>query len=110
MKRFSPCDRRVDLAPIEPGNVLDGEPHTGWVELGGVPGAETGIWMHTPGTSTDIEENEIFVVLSGRATVNAEGEESVEFAGGDVGVLLEGAVTTWVVHETILKVYVTPVE
>ncbi|HET7801419.1 MAG TPA: hypothetical protein VFL38_13435, partial [Humibacillus xanthopallidus] len=31
--------------------------------------AEVGVWEMTPGTATDVEADEVFVVLSGRATL-----------------------------------------
>ncbi|MBX5443031.1 MAG: DUF861 domain-containing protein [Solirubrobacteraceae bacterium] len=66
---------------------------------------EHGVWEHTPGTSTDTEADEVFVVLSGRATVEVEGGPTLELAPGTVGFLRAGDRTTWTVHETLRKVY-----
>jgi uncharacterized protein len=71
-------------------------------------GAEVGVWEMTPGAATDVEADEIFVVLSGRATLGFDGGETLELRPGVVVRLLEGDRTTWTVHETIRKVYVTP--
>ncbi len=71
-----------------------------------VPGLEVGIWEHTAGTSTDIETDEVFVVLGGRATVTVEDGPTLELRPGSIGFLDAGARTTWTVHETLRKVYV----
>jgi uncharacterized cupin superfamily protein len=99
---------RADLAddPLDPATVLDGEPTTRWVELWSTPdGSSRGIWEITPGVVTDVEADEMFVVLSGRATVEIEGGETLEIGPGDVVLLDEGARTTWRVHQTLRKVF-----
>ena len=63
------------------------------------------IWRCTPGTVTDVEADETFVVLSGRATIDHDGA-SHEVGPGDVCVLPAGAETNWTVHETLTKVFV----
>jgi uncharacterized cupin superfamily protein len=70
-------------------------------------GAElaTGVWRCTEGTVTDVEADETFVVLSGRATIDHDGT-SHEVGPGDVCVLPAGAETTWTIHETLTKVFV----
>ncbi|HET7800281.1 MAG TPA: cupin domain-containing protein, partial [Humibacillus xanthopallidus] len=70
--------------------------------------AEVGVWEMTPGTATDVEADEVFVVLSGRATLTFEDGETLELHPGVVVRLHEGERTTWAVHETIRKIYVTP--
>ena len=59
--------------------------------------------------STDVEADEVFVVLSGRATVDVVGGPSLELRPGVVGFLDAGAETTWTIHETLRKVYVVPI-
>ncbi|MBO9534375.1 MAG: cupin domain-containing protein [Solirubrobacteraceae bacterium] len=66
-----------------------------------------GIWEMTPGTATDVEEDELFVVLSGRATVEIEGGDTLDLGPGTMGVLRRGTRTTWTVHETLRKVWQT---
>ena len=56
-------------------------------------------------TFTDTEVEETFVVLEGRATVEHVGT-SYELGPGSVCAFAAGAETTWIVHETLLKVYV----
>ena len=68
---------------------------------------EVGVWEMTPGTATDVEVDEVFVVLAGSATVSFDDDgEQVELAPGSVVRLRAGERTTWVVRETIRKIYV----
>jgi hypothetical protein len=96
----------VPLAPLPPDQTIAGAPAAGSLELAAPPGLEVGIWEHSAGTSTDVEADEVFVVLSGRATIEAEGGPITEVGPGDVVTLRAGARTTWTVHETLRKVYV----
>ncbi|SPL97449.1 putative dioxygenase [[Actinomadura] parvosata subsp. kistnae] len=96
-------DVRLTPDELDPAQIVAGDPVTSSLELGG----GRGIWEITPGVVTDVERDEIFVVLSGRATVAVEGGTTVELGPGDVCLLAEGAKTTWIVHETLRKVYQT---
>ncbi|MEV7013419.1 cupin domain-containing protein [Streptosporangium sp. NPDC051022] len=100
-------DVRLSPEELDPSQILAGSPQTSSVELWSSPdGSQSrGIWEITPGTVTDVERDEIFVVLSGRATVEVEGGASIELAPGSVCLLSDGAKTTWIVHETLRKVY-----
>ncbi len=53
-----------------------------------------GIWQITPGVVTDTEADEVFVVLSGSATVEIEGGPTLRVGPGDMAVLREGDRTT----------------
>jgi uncharacterized cupin superfamily protein len=100
----------VELAddPLAPESVLEGDPRTADGEIARSPDGSlvTGVWTCTPGRMTDVESDETFVVLEGRATIESEGQEPVEVGPGDVCILPAGARTTWTVHETLRKVYV----
>ena len=102
----------LDHEPVAADQRATGAPTTGWVALGStVDGAEVGVWEMTPGTMTDTEADELFVVVAGRATVAfADGRESIALAPGSVVRLAAGAETVWTVTETLRKVYVTPAE
>ncbi|HKQ18033.1 MAG TPA: cupin domain-containing protein [Solirubrobacterales bacterium] len=102
----------VELAPseLDPATVVSGSPRTfeGEIATAQLPGGgtlATGVWRCTEGTVTDVEADETFVVLSGRATIDHDGA-SHEVGPGDVCVLPAGAETRWTVHETITKVFV----
>jgi uncharacterized cupin superfamily protein len=102
----------VELAEsaLDPGSIVAGSPRAleGEIAEAPLPGGATiatGVWRCTEGTVTDVEADESFVVLSGRATIEHEGS-SHEVGPGDVCVLPAGAETRWTVHETITKVFV----
>lgn len=91
---------RVADAVLEAGG--DGTATKVLDERGGV---ERGIWQIEPGVARDVEADEIFVVLEGRATIEIEGGPTLEVGPGDVCVFDKGAKTTWTVHERLRKVY-----
>jgi uncharacterized cupin superfamily protein len=92
--------------PLDPSQVLAGAPQTAVLELLDDGAVSIGLWEHTAGSSTDVEADEVFVVLAGRATIEVDGGPVLEVGPGDVGVLEAGARTRWQVHETLRKVYV----
>lgn len=113
---FSPADPSfaahiADLVlepdPLDPAQIVAGSPEVSgavlWESADGR--LVRGVWQITPGTVTDTEANEMFVVVSGRATVAVEGGPVFDLAPGDVCVLREGDRTTWTVHETLRKAY-----
>ncbi len=80
---------------------------TRWVAVGKAAGGEVGVWEIGPGTATDVEVDEVFVVLSGRATLSVVGWPDVVVGPGDVVRLRAGAATTWAVTERLRKVYLS---
>lgn len=98
----------LDHEPLPAEEVLAGSPTTAVHELATLGGIEVGIWEMTPGTATDTEADEVFVVLSGRATIAfaSSGLPDLEVGPGSVVRLAEGMRTTWTVTETLRKVYV----
>lgn len=66
-----------------------------------------GLWEAGPGTDTDVEVDELFVVLAGAGTVRFEDGEVIELRPGVVVRLHAGDRTTWVVTERLRKLYVT---
>ena len=100
----------VDLSrqhvPADPA-VTDGA-KTGTLALADFDGLEVGIWEMTPGAMTDVEVEELFIVLSGSATIEfADGSPTLEVGAGDVVRLAAGAETLWTVTETLRKIYLT---
>lgn len=92
--------------PLPGAQVRAGSPTTAVAELTDF----VGVWEHTPGVSTDVEADEVFVVLSGSATIAFEEPSlpSIEVGPGSVVRLAEGMRTVWTVRETLRKVYITP--
>ncbi|TBN57097.1 DUF861 domain-containing protein [Glaciihabitans arcticus] len=99
----------VSLAhdPVPAEQVVAGEPSTGSVALGTLADAEYGVWEMTPGAMSDVEEDELFVVLFGVATVAFADGAFWTLGPGSTGRLDAGSRTVWTVTETLRKVYVT---
>jgi uncharacterized cupin superfamily protein len=99
----------VELEPeeLDPSQIVAGSPRTSGAVLWESPDGRIlrGVWRCTAGTVTDVEQDELFVVLEGRATIEVEGGATLEVAPGSVAVLARGARTTWTVHEPLLKAY-----
>ncbi len=86
-----------------------GSPTTAYAALGRFDGQEYGVWEMTPGAMTDVEADELFVVISGSATVDHLDDSTTMTLGpGPVGRLAAGMRTRWTVTETLRKVYLTP--
>lgn len=98
------ADLRVSDLP--PAKCPDGPLSTGVAMLASTDGLEVGVWEHPAGTSTDVETDEIFVVLSGRGRIVLENGAVLELQPGTVGVLSSGTATTWIVDEPLRKVWV----
>jgi uncharacterized cupin superfamily protein len=94
--------------PLPAESILSGSPATADGEIARSAAGDlvTGVWECTPGVVRDVEVDETFFVLSGRATFEAEGSDPVEVGPGDVCVLSAGMRTVWTIHETVRKVYV----
>ncbi|WP_441250788.1 cupin domain-containing protein [Kitasatospora sp. McL0602] len=100
-------DADLEPDPLDPAQIVSGTPEvTGKVLWESEDGNRIrGIWQITPGVVTDTEADEMFVVISGRATIAFEDGTVLEVGPGDVTVLHEGDRTTWTVHETLRKAY-----
>lgn len=98
----------LDPDDLPPAKVVAGHPTTGVREIAPPAGvaADIGVWEHTVGTSVDVEADEVFVVLSGRATVTYDDGTRLDIGPGSVVGTPAGVHSTWTVHETLRKVYV----
>ena len=99
-------DDQLSPDPLDPDLVVGGDPQVRTSELVEDESVAVGIWQHSPGVSSDVEADEVFVVLSGRATIEVAGGPTLQVGPGDVGMLAAGSHTVWTVHETLRKVYV----
>ena len=97
----------LEHEPVPADQVVAGNPTTASAELGTFGGHEYGVWEHSVGASSDVEADELFVVLSGAGTVQCEGADTVTLGAGSVGRLREGQRTVWTVTETLRKIYVS---
>jgi hypothetical protein len=96
--------------PLPGDQVLVGSPTVSGRVLAQDSSIEVGIWEHTAGTTSDIEADEVFIVLAGRATIQVEGGPTLEVGPGDVGFLMAGSATVWTVHEPLRKLYFAAVD
>jgi uncharacterized cupin superfamily protein len=97
----------LDPNPIPAGDIVHGTPTSTSRDVMELDGLSIGVWELTPGTVTDVEVDEVFVVLSGRATVEFGGDDRVlQLEPGTIGRLGKGARTRWTVTETLRKVYI----
>ena len=98
---------RLEPEELDPSQILAGSPVTSGVVLQESEDGRVvrGVWRCTAGTVTDVEQDELFAVLEGRATIRIEDGPVLEVSPGSVCVLQRGARTTWTVHEPLLKVY-----
>jgi len=104
--RVLDVDAAVPTTPLDPASVVSGTPAAGSRALAAVAGVEVGVWEMGPGTATDVEVDEVFIVVAGSATVTFEDGERVDLGPGSVVRLRSGEQTTWVVRETLRKIYV----
>ena len=94
--------------PVDPQQVVAGTPATGSIVLGDWGGRELGVWQMTPGQMTDVEADELCIILSGAGYVRRliSGEVVDQpLVPGAVFALVDGEETLWVVTETVRKVY-----
>jgi uncharacterized protein len=98
---------QLDADELDADQILDGSPQVRSLVLDTSADGrvERGVWEITPGVVTDVEADELFVVLAGRATIEVQQGPTLEVGPGDVVVLRAGWSTRWTVHETLRKVY-----
>jgi len=95
-------------APLPADEVILGRPTTAAHALTTVGDVEVGIWEMTPGTASDTEADEVFVMLAGHARIEFVDPPlpAIEVAPGSVVRLAEGQRTVWTVTETLRKIYI----
>ena len=103
-------DLIIAREPVAADQVVDGTPTTGFTTVTTFGELEVGVWEMTDGAMQDVESDEVFVVIAGRATVTFDADDRVmNLSVGSVVRLAAGEHTVWTVTETIRKVYITPV-
>lgn len=99
-------DVDLPLTPLDPDQVVAGQPQVRTLPIHQSPQVSIGIWQHGIGVSRDIEADEVFIVLDGRATIEVEDGPTLHIGPGDIGLLPAGARTTWTIHQPLRKAYV----
>jgi len=98
----------IEHQSVPADQLIGGEPTTAAEAIGRFGDLEVGIWEMTPGVMSDTEAEELFIVLSGAATVEfSDGTTPLTLGPGDVVRLTEGTQTVWTVTETLRKIYLT---
>ena len=92
--------------PVPAEQVVSGQPTTGSAELGSFAGRDYGVWEMSPGAMSDVEMDELFVVVAGVGRVEfVDGSAPVDLAPGSVGRFDAGTRTVWTVSEMLRKIY-----
>lgn len=74
-------------------------------ELATHAGVSVGLWEAGPGVDTDVEVDELFLVLSGAGTVTFADGSAVELRPGVLVRLGAGERTRWEITERLRKLY-----
>jgi len=109
MENLHPVTDQLEPDPLDPDQVVAGDPETSTLALSDNPatGEQTGLWRCTPGVFRDVEATETFLVITGRAIVEFSTGETITVGPGDIHRFHGGEETVWKVEETLLKVYWT---
>ncbi|MEI8238961.1 MAG: cupin domain-containing protein [Actinomycetota bacterium] len=94
-------------APVRRPVVIAGDPHEASRMLWAHDQLEAGVWECTPGEFPFRRDgyDEVFCVLSGRATLYTDAGQAFELTPGTVMLTPAGLCGRWVVHDTIRKAY-----
>jgi uncharacterized cupin superfamily protein len=96
---------------VQPGKVASDAPTTATHTLGSFSDLTFGVWEMSAGGMHDVEAEELFIVIAGRATVEIHGDDReagiVALSPGTLMRLSAGMRTTWTVHERLRKVYLS---
>lgn len=102
----SVTEARLQPAPIDPANVVAGDPKgaTTVLRQSDDKTLQNGVWECTPGTFyLPHNYEETVTVVKGRVTVTPEGGEPTELGPGDTAFFPAGTRVLWEVHETLRK-------
>lgn len=103
-------EQTLSFESVPASQVVEGEPSTGvWeAQLGD---SDWGVWEMTPGAMSDVEEDEMCVVIKGIGTLERHRNGEVTHHDLGPGVVLrltEGEHTIWRISESLRKVYWMP--
>ena len=103
---FRLADIAVKHIAADAGDVVSGAPTLGTTAITtlGDSGVEVGVWEMSVGAVRDVEADEVFLVLTGSATITTAGS-SVVVEAGDLVRLTAGTETTWEVTAPLRKLY-----
>jgi len=96
---------QLEPDPLDPEQVVLGNPEVSSLTLWEKDGAESGLWRITPGEASDVEVKESFLVIEGRATIEYADGRAFTVGPGDTHHFEGGEETVWKVEETLLKAF-----
>lgn len=99
LERVAPDGASVPLA------TASHELRTAGTKSSTLRGLQMGLWEAGPGVDTDIENDEIFLVLAGEGTVSFEDGSYIGLRPGVLVELHEGDRTRWDITERLRKIY-----
>ncbi len=102
---FDAASTELEFSDLPEDKCPDGVLATGLAVLARTDALEVGVWEHPVGRSTDIETDEVFVVIAGSGRVVLEDGRTLDLHPGVVGVLDAGTRTVWEVDEPLRKVW-----
>lgn len=101
---FKAADMQLQVFPTAPERLTPGTEIKAaqlWSREDG--GEVVAVWEMTPGTLTDVQGNEAFVILSGRARIDFPDGRSFEAGSGEAIVIAPGDVCSFTALETVRK-------
>ena len=102
---FDPGSVETEIYPVDPARLATGtEPRMGIVWRREDDSEVRGVWEMAPGVLEDTKGDEMFVIMSGRATVEFPDGRVWELEPGVAGITVAGDVSRWTVHETLRMV------
>lgn len=107
IRSFQARDVPLEHSPLDPAKSVSGDVTTAVSAQATEGDMEVGVWEHSVGTSTDVEVEEVFIVLEGEGTVVDDDGGRIDLAPGVVGLLPMGAKTTWTITKPLRKVWIT---
>ena len=95
----------LEFEPVPAANAPTPGLETGWASLGEYAGAELGVWQLSEGEMHDTEAEEVFVVVSGEATIEflEPAHPAIRVHAGSIVRLEAGMRTKWTVHSPALR-------
>lgn len=106
MKTVHPVTDQLDPEELDPSQIVAGNPETSELTLAeSEDGQVSGLWRCTPGTVTDTEVEESFLVITGKATLTYQDGREFDLHPGVTHRFEGGEKTTWKVEESLLKAY-----
>jgi uncharacterized cupin superfamily protein len=97
----------MEPEPIDPDQVIDGDPQAFDLTISETDeGREVaGLWMCTPGTFSDTEQEEAFVVIRGHAEVEMADGTRIALGPGSTHSFRASEETVWKVTQPLVKCY-----